>query len=248
LFTVGIRSQVDGKAEKAPLTEFQANKGDILVKIDRRLQEALDQTKAKRMPDEVRPSSAPKDLAGPRSLVDKSPQTQQRVDQQHARVDQLIVPINADATAIEVAQRHLYPNDVREAMAGGPAELTALSRDNTHVLSTGTLLLIGSFIDSNAIRLKPVFASKDEELWCGDFVNARVLVEIRRDVLVIPAPAIQRGPDGIFTWVAEPDNLVEAAWARSEQRPLSISSSHPGFPRESASWSTASTGSGGIRV
>jgi hypothetical protein len=63
LFTVGNRSQVDSKAEKALLTEFQAKKGNVLVKLDRRLQEALDQTKAKRVPDEVQPSSVQKDLA-----------------------------------------------------------------------------------------------------------------------------------------------------------------------------------------
>jgi multidrug efflux system membrane fusion protein len=112
---------------------------------------------------------------------------------------------------IEVVQRQLYPNDVREAMAGGPAELTALSRGDTHVLSTGTLLLIDSFIDqtSTAIRLKPVFASEDEELWSGDLVKACVLIEIRRDVLVIPAPAIQRG--GRTEFLTEPDSVVEAA-------------------------------------
>jgi membrane fusion protein, multidrug efflux system len=263
-FTVGIRSQVDGKLEEVLFTEGQqVKKGDVLVKIDPRLyQAALDQAKAKKMQDQAQLSSAQKDLARSRTLVDKSFQTQQVVDQQQAKVDQLIASINADDAAIEAAQTQLdytlitapsdgrmgvrnidpgnivhasdsaaiatltltkpaavlftlsarYLQDVRDATARGAVEVTAFSQDNTRVLSKGTLLLIDNFVDqaSATMRLKAVFANEDENLWPGDFVNARVLIEVRRDVLVIPAPAIQRGPDGIFTWVVKPDNLVEA--------------------------------------
>jgi multidrug efflux system membrane fusion protein len=90
--------------------------------------------------------------------------------------------------------------------------VTAFSQDNVKPLSKGTLLLIDNIVDqaSATMRLKAMFANEDEKLWPGDFVNARVLIDVRRDVLVIPAPAIQRGPDGLFTWVVKPDNLVEA--------------------------------------
>jgi multidrug efflux system membrane fusion protein len=103
-------------------------------------------------------------------------------------------------------------NDVREAMARGPVEVTAFSQDNARVLSKGTLLLIDNFVDqaSATMRLKAMFPNDDEKLWPGDFVNARVSMEVRRDVLVIPSVAIQRGPDGIFVWVVTPGNLAEA--------------------------------------
>jgi multidrug efflux system membrane fusion protein len=91
-------------------------------------------------------------------------------------------------------------------------EVTAFSQDNVNPLSTGTLLLIDNIVDqaSATIRLKAMFANADEKLWPGDFVNARVLLDVRRDVLVIPAPAIQRGPEGVFTWVVKPEGVVEA--------------------------------------
>jgi multidrug efflux system membrane fusion protein len=103
-------------------------------------------------------------------------------------------------------------NNVREAQARGPVEVTAFSQDNVNPLSKGTLLLIDSIVDqaSATIRLKAMFANEDEKLWPGDFVNARVLLDVRHDVLVIPAPAIQRGPEGIFTWVVKPEGVVEA--------------------------------------
>ena len=263
-FTVGIRPQVDGKLEAVLFTEGQqVKKGDVLARIDPRLYlAALDQAKARRMQDEAQLISAQKDLSRSRALVDKSFQTQQVLDQQQSKVDQLIASINADDAAIETAQtqldytlitapsdgrmgvRSIDPgnivrasdsaaiatltltkpaavlftlsarslNDVREAMARGPVEVTAFSQDNAHVLSKGTLLLIDNFVDqaSATMRLKAMFPNNDEGLWPGDFVNARVSMEVRRDALVIPSVAIQRGPDGIFVWVVPPNNLAEA--------------------------------------
>src|SRR5215813_13653248 len=263
-FTVGIRPQVDGKLEAVLFTEGQqVRKGDVLARIDPRLYvAALDQAKARRMQDVAQLDSAQEDLSRSRTLVDKSFQTQQVVDQQQSKVDQLIASINADDAAIETAQTQLdytlitapsdgrmgvrsidpgnivrasdsaaiatltltrpaavlftlsarFLNDVRDAMARGPVEVTAFSQDNTRVLSRGTLLLIDNFVDqaSATMRLKAVFANEDEQLWPGDFVNARVSLEVRHDALTIPSVAIQRGPDGIFTWVVAAGNVAQA--------------------------------------
>ena len=262
-FTVGIRPQVDGKLEAVLFTEGQqVKKGDVLARIDPRLYlAALDQAKARRMQDEAQLISAQKDLSRSRTLVDKSFQTQQVVDQQQGKVDQLIASINADEAAIETAQaqldytlitapsdgrmgvRNIDPgnivraadstaiatltltkpaavlftlsarslNEVRGAIARGTVEVIAYSEDNARLLSKGTLLLIDNFVDqaSATMRLKAMFANEDEQLWPGDFVNARVLLEVRRDVVTVPSAAIQRGPDGIFTWVVTPADSVE---------------------------------------
>jgi multidrug efflux system membrane fusion protein len=103
-------------------------------------------------------------------------------------------------------------NDVREALARGAVEVTAFSQDNTRALSKGTLLLIDNFVDqaSATMRLKAMFANDDDKLWPGDFVNARVLIDVKKDVLAIPSPAIQRGPNGVFTWVVKPEGVAEA--------------------------------------
>src|SRR5271169_6294729 len=108
-FTVGIRPQVDGKLEQVLFKEGEyVRKSDVLAKIDPRLyQAALDQAKAKRAQDEAQLISAQKDLQRSRTLVDKSFQTQQVVDQQQAKVDQLSASIAADQAAIETAQTQL---------------------------------------------------------------------------------------------------------------------------------------------
>jgi multidrug efflux system membrane fusion protein len=263
-FTVAIRSQVDGKLQEVLFTEGQqVHKGDVLAKIDPRLyQAALDQAKARKAQDQALLVSAQKDLIRFKTLVDKSVQTQQSLEQQQAKVDQLVASIEADDAAIETARtqldytmitapsdgrmgvRNVDPgnflraadstaiatltltrpaavlftlsaralNDVRDAMARGPVEVTALSQDNVRVLAKGKLLLIDSMVDqaSATMRLKALFANEDDGLWPGDFVNAKVLVETRRDVITVPAAAVQRGPDGIYAWVVMPGDTVQA--------------------------------------
>jgi membrane fusion protein, multidrug efflux system len=101
--------------------------------------------------------------------------------------------------------------EVREAMKRGPVEVTAFDQNNRIALATGKLLLIDNVIDQGAaaIRLKALFPNDDEALWPGDFVNARMLVETRRNALVVPGSAVQSGPHGLFTWVVAGDSTVE---------------------------------------
>lgn len=102
-------------------------------------------------------------------------------------------------------------DDVREAMARGPVEVTAYDRNNVRILSKGTLATVDNLIDpaTATYRLKAMFSNEDEKLWPGEFVNARVLLTTRKDVVVIPPLAVQRGPHGLFTWIVRPDNTVE---------------------------------------
>jgi membrane fusion protein, multidrug efflux system len=261
-FTVGIRTQVDGKLEEVLFVEGQhVKKGDVVAKIDPRLyQAALEQAKARKRQDAAQLISAQKDLHRSSTLVERRVETQQLVDQQQARVDQLVAMIAADEAAIETAQtnfdytsirspsdgrmgvRMIDPGnivqasnagvistltltkptavlitlsarsltDVRDAMERGPVEITAFSQDNQRALGTGKLLLIDSIVDqaSATMRLKAMFDNEDEQLWPGDFVNARVLLAVRHDVLTIPSPAVQRDAEGIFTWIIAANNTV----------------------------------------
>lgn len=103
-------------------------------------------------------------------------------------------------------------DDVRASTARGAVEVTAFDRDNVRQLSQGTLSMIDNLIDQTTAtyRLKAMFANKDEKLWPGEFVNARLRLEIQKNVVVIPALAVQRGPNGLFAWVVKEDNTAEA--------------------------------------
>jgi membrane fusion protein, multidrug efflux system len=102
--------------------------------------------------------------------------------------------------------------DVRQALQRGPVEVTAFDENGRTALSTGQLLLIDNAIDQATanIRLKAIFSNGDDILWAGEFVNARILVDTRRDVLTVPSASIQSGPKGAFTWVVAANNTAEA--------------------------------------
>jgi membrane fusion protein, multidrug efflux system len=108
-------------------------------------------------------------------------------------------------------------DDVRNALARGPVEVVAFDQDNRSALSTGTLLLVDNMIDQTTatIRLKAVFPNEDERLWPGEFVNARVSLDTLRNAIVIPPSAVQRGPQGLFTWVITADD-------KAEPRPIAV--------------------------
>ena len=102
--------------------------------------------------------------------------------------------------------------DVRDGMARGAVEVAAYDRNNVRLLGTGTLSTIDNLIDPTTAtyRLKATFKNDGEKLWPGQFVNARLLVDTRKDVVVIPSVAVQRGPRGLFAWVVKTDNTAEA--------------------------------------
>src|SRR5262249_18371908 len=101
--------------------------------------------------------------------------------------------------------------DVRAAMARGPLEVVAYDADNARALSTGKLLLVAMPIAKPTATLGPkaIFQNEADRLWPGQFVNARVLLATRPNVVVIPPTAVQRGPDGAFTWVVTERQTVE---------------------------------------
>jgi membrane fusion protein, multidrug efflux system len=103
-------------------------------------------------------------------------------------------------------------DDVREAMERGPVEVTAFSQDNKRELAKGTLLLIDNIVDqaSATMRLKAMFANEHDELWPGDFVNARLFLKVLPHALTVPAAAVLTGPDGLLAWVVTEGDVVQA--------------------------------------
>jgi multidrug efflux system membrane fusion protein len=78
-------------------------------------------------------------------------------------------------------------------------------------LATGTLTVIDNQVNATTgtVTYKATFANGDEVLWPGQFVNVRVELDVRRDVLALPVRAVQQGPDGPFVFVVGPNRVVE---------------------------------------
>lgn len=103
------------------------------------------------------------------------------------------------------------PSIDKDAMAAGKFTVLAVARDNKTVLEEGKLSVIDNQIDTTTgtIRLKATFANEKLQLWPGQFVNARLLLTVRKDGLVVPASVVQRGPQGAFAFVIKADETVE---------------------------------------
>lgn len=106
---------------------------------------------------------------------------------------------------------------IGSAMSAGTVTVEAMSRDGSKELDRGTVTLVDNLIDQNTgtIRLKAVFPNPQNKLWPGQYIDARVLVRLDKGALTIPAAAVQRGPDGVFTYVVKSDSTVE-------MRPLKV--------------------------
>lgn len=94
---------------------------------------------------------------------------------------------------------------------GGSLEVDAYSRDDLTKLATGKLLTINNQIDvsTGTVQLKAVFDNPDNSLWPNQFVNAHLLLETMKAAITAPASAMQRGPDGTFTYVVDSSNTVQ---------------------------------------
>jgi membrane fusion protein, multidrug efflux system len=104
-----------------------------------------------------------------------------------------------------------------KAAARGPLTVLALSRDMKTELDRGTVAVLDNQIlqATGTIRLKATFPNAKATLWPGQFVNARLLIETKHNVLTIPSPAVQRGPNGLYAYVVKSDSTVE-------MRPLTL--------------------------
>ena len=61
---------------------------------------------------------------------------------------------------------------------------------------------------TGTVKLKAEFPNADLQLWPGQFVNVRLLIDTLKGVVTIPTGAVQRGPNGTFVYVVKDDNTV----------------------------------------
>jgi multidrug efflux system membrane fusion protein len=102
------------------------------------------------------------------------------------------------------------PQVLARLKTGERLPVEAYDREMRQKLAVGSLLTADNQIDptTGTVRLKAIFPNQKNELFPNQFVNARLLLEVRRAATVVPAPAIQRGPQGTFVYVVKADRTA----------------------------------------
>ncbi len=100
---------------------------------------------------------------------------------------------------------------IQTQMAKGPLTVVAYGQDDRIKLDEGRLLLVNNQIAqaTGTIQLKATFPNAAHLLWPGQLVNARLLIDTRKNGLTIAAPAVQRGQTGSYVYVISPDGKAE---------------------------------------
>lgn len=85
----------------------------------------------------------------------------------------------------------------------------AYNRDLQTKLASGSVLAIDNQVDptTGTVRIKAEFENKDDALFPNQFVNARLLVNTVRGAVIVPAAAVQRGPDTLFVYIVKGDHV-----------------------------------------
>ena len=104
------------------------------------------------------------------------------------------------------------PPILAKLRAGERLPVAAFDRAGQRQITDGYLLTVDNQIDpsTGTTRLKAVFDNQDNALFPNQFVNVRLLVDVKSEAIIVPAAAIQRGPQGTFVYVVKADHTVEA--------------------------------------
>ncbi len=95
--------------------------------------------------------------------------------------------------------------EVIQHMKSEQLGVEAYSRDDQTKLATGKLLTIDNQIDptTGTVRFKAVFDNRDLSLWPNQFVNIRLMLDVRKNAIVIPLAAVQRGTQGSYVYTVK---------------------------------------------
>ena len=104
------------------------------------------------------------------------------------------------------------PQVFKKMRSGQRLVVEAYNRDLKQKLATGMLLTLDNQIDPNTgtVRCKAVFPNEDNALFPNQFVNARLLVDVKQAAVIVPTAAVQHSPQATFVYVVKDGGTVES--------------------------------------
>jgi multidrug efflux system membrane fusion protein len=97
------------------------------------------------------------------------------------------------------------PQVLKRLRANPNLPVDAYDRNGTEKLANGTLLTVDNQIDptTGTSKLKAVFNNSDNTLFPNQFVNVELRLDTRQGAIIVPAAAVQRGPQGSFVYLVK---------------------------------------------
>jgi multidrug efflux system membrane fusion protein len=102
------------------------------------------------------------------------------------------------------------PDVLAKLRAGARLKAEAYDRAGRNKLADGFLLTVDNQIDqtTGTSKLKATFPNNDSALFPNQFVNVRLALDTKKNALIIPTVAVQRGPTGTFVYAVRDDSTV----------------------------------------
>jgi membrane fusion protein, multidrug efflux system len=124
----------------------------------------------------------------------------------------LVVNQIAPISVVFTLPEDQLPKVLEKLQAGVKLRVDAYDREQTKKLAQGELLSLDNQIDTNTgtVKLKASFANTKGELYPNQFVNAKLLLEVLKDAIVVPASAVQRSQQGTYLYVVSPEGVASA--------------------------------------
>ena len=93
---------------------------------------------------------------------------------------------------------------------GEKPPVEAWDRDQKNLLAKGALVTTDNQIDlaTGTVKLKARIDNPNGQLFPGQFLNVRMVVDTLKGVVVVPSAAVQRGTDNNAVYVVKDDNTV----------------------------------------
>jgi multidrug efflux system membrane fusion protein len=114
------------------------------------------------------------------------------------------------AVSFSVPQQYL--DDIQRYSAGQHLDVQIRPAEDTAASLVGQLIFINNQVDTTTgtIQLKATFTNGDRKLWPGEFVAARLVLNVEKNVLTIPSQAVMTGQAGTYVYVVNPDRSARA--------------------------------------
>lgn len=120
--------------------------------------------------------------------------------------DDILAVVNTSSPLdVSFALPERYLADIRKEMRKGPLSVQAAAPGTEDHPEAGVLTFLDNQVETGTgtVRLKARFENPEGRLWPGQFVNVDLVLKTVPNCVLVPARAVQTGPEGRYVFVVK---------------------------------------------